>query len=243
MLVISLPGQAPNGQPPGAARFHHIHLNSRTPVWQADFYQRLFHPSTTRRVELWEAHGIESAGVYLLVSRGRAETHDESPSAIWHFGWGPTSLDESYRSHLLSEVEWDTPIASLTSRFHVHLRSAEPVAAADWYRAHLSGEKTVSRQREPIALGPPADWPIALVKFGEISLIIYRSPEGSGPRVSSRGQFVDHLAFSVPGLDQTLARLREARVRILEDVRPLGETAATMIEGPDAIALELIQGR
>jgi catechol 2,3-dioxygenase-like lactoylglutathione lyase family enzyme len=63
------------------------------------------------------------------------------------------------------------------------------------------------------------------------------------PLVPSRGQALDHVAFLVDGLDARLARLRRAGVTVLEGPYAFGATRAVMIEGPDRLAIELVERR
>jgi catechol 2,3-dioxygenase-like lactoylglutathione lyase family enzyme len=57
------------------------------------------------------------------------------------------------------------------------------------------------------------------------------------------GQALDHVAFVVDGLDARLARLRRAGVTVLEGPYAFGATRAAMIEGPDRLAIELVERR
>jgi catechol 2,3-dioxygenase-like lactoylglutathione lyase family enzyme len=66
---------------------------------------------------------------------------------------------------------------------------------------------------------------------------------GDQPLVPSRGQALDHVAFLVDGLDARLARLRRAGVTVLEGPYAFGATRAVMIEGPDRLAIELVERR
>jgi catechol 2,3-dioxygenase-like lactoylglutathione lyase family enzyme len=54
---------------------------------------------------------------------------------------------------------------------------------------------------------------------------------------------VDHIAVSVPDVAVALDRLRKAGVKVLEEPHPFGrgEKRAAMIEGPDSIAIELVE--
>ena len=61
--------------------------------------------------------------------------------------------------------------------------------------------------------------------------------------VRSRGQALDHVAFSVDDFDALLGRLRRANVAIIEAPHPFGDTRAFMIEDPDGLAIELVERR
>jgi predicted enzyme related to lactoylglutathione lyase len=61
--------------------------------------------------------------------------------------------------------------------------------------------------------------------------------------VPSRGQALDHVAFSVDDLDVMLRRLRRNGVRVLIEPYDFGDSRAAMIEGPDGLAIELVEER
>jgi len=75
--------------------------------------------------------------------------------------------------------------------------------------------------------------------FDDISISI--RPWPGGGLVSTRGHLVDHWALSVSDLAATVARLKGEGIRFLEEIRPWGNTRAAMIEGPDRIAIELVE--
>jgi catechol 2,3-dioxygenase-like lactoylglutathione lyase family enzyme len=154
---------------------------------------------------------------------------------------------------------------SPTAFNHVHLMSDAPLCAADWY------EKMLGLRRAPAKEPPPNDCrvpftprrapanqihePNARLYAGDILVFIYpnqrlaamteRAVDDAGPLASSRGRVLDHIAFSVPDVPGLLARLRGAGVSVLADVHDFGNTTleAAMIEGPDRIAIELVERR
>jgi len=52
---------------------------------------------------------------------------------------------------------------------------------------------------------------------------------------------VDHWALSVADLTPTVARLKSEGIKFLEEVHPWGSTRAAMIEGPDRVAIEIVE--
>jgi len=84
--------------------------------------------------------------------------------------------------------------------------------------------------------------PSAAVVFGDVALPCYMRQDDT-PLASSRGHLYDHIALSVRDLDAWIAKLREERVRFLEEPYRLGDTRAIMIEGPSREALELVEVR
>lgn len=161
--------------------------------------------------------------------------------------------------------------ATHPSLSHVHFFHEQPLCAANWYVQHLGmelppvrgadGVETPRKPAEPCeAKYGEATWP-ALEPIGTI-----RSPSASvryangtmswyprqcvgdrcgrpQPLTHSRGQVLDHVAFSVTDFDALYARLRHDGVTVLEAPHPFGTTRAFMIEDPDGLAIELIDGR
>ena len=54
---------------------------------------------------------------------------------------------------------------------------------------------------------------------------------------------VDHIGLSYPNLDPVIAHLKATGVRILEGPYKLADTRAVLIEDPDGLAFELIEGK
>ena len=75
--------------------------------------------------------------------------------------------------------------------------------------------------------------------FDDISISI--RPWPGGGLVSTRGKLVDHWALSTANLDTTVARRKSESVTFLEEIHPWGSSRAAMIEGPDRIAIELVE--
>lgn len=153
---------------------------------------------------------------------------------------------------------------------HVHFFHENPRCAANWYVEHLGftlppvrdRETGETREREPWdpCEGEFAEptWPSlepigtirgpnASVRYDGGSISFYpRQCHGDRcgapePLHRSRGQVLDHVAFTVHGLDAMVERLREAGVTILEEPYPFENTHAVMIEDLDGLAIELIE--
>jgi hypothetical protein len=218
---------------PGELTFHHLHLND---AGLRDFYLRLFDPALTSQTPVAGYPALRSGPMLLLfgqppgpTGRGGASAASPAPTtpvtpgetAVWHFGWGPVSLGESYLQHAAHEVRWEPPLPA--GQLHLHLLSRSPAAAADWYHETLGARVEVLASARDLRRAPAAQpeqrIAEAIVYFGDFALVIYRTGQ---TLVSTRGQRVDHVAFGAAG-----ARL--------------GESPATIIEGPDKIAIELIR--
>lgn len=134
---------------------------------------------------------------------------------------------------------------------HVHLYSDAPLCAAEWYQKHLGAVSRASAQRSgpcEVPFAAPSEplgvirSPATTVRIGEINLIIYPR-QRPGPLVSTRGHVVDHIAVSYPDVAAALERLRKSGVKVIEELHPFGNSnaRAAMIEGPDSIAIELVE--
>jgi hypothetical protein len=136
--------------------------------------------------------------------------------------------------------------------YHEH-----PRCAMQWYAAHLGatipsrgGKPPEAATGECRQLYAPPTWPSFAktgfvrepsggVTFDDISISI--RPWPGGGLVSTRGHIVDHWALSVSDLTATVARLKREGVKVLEEIHPWGSFRAAMIEGPDRIAIELVE--
>ena len=152
---------------------------------------------------------------------------------------------------------------------HVHFFHEQPQCAANWYVTHLGMELPPVRNADggttPRAPYAPCEaelgetgWP-SLERIGTIRVPNASVRHGNGtlsfypnqcdaarcgrptPLVPSRGQALDHVAFTVAGLDAWYDRLRRAGVTILEAPYAFGDTRAFMIQDLDGLAIELIE--
>jgi hypothetical protein len=150
--------------------------------------------------------------------------------------------------------------AGQVERFnHIHMYHEHPLCAMQWYVSHLGatlppgpggtpGAPPSGDCKQPYA---PPTWPSffkfpgfvrdpsGAVFFDDISISI--RPWPGGGLVSTRGHLVDHWALSVADLSTTVARLKGEGIKFLEEIHPWGNTRAAMIEGPDRVAIELVE--
>jgi catechol 2,3-dioxygenase-like lactoylglutathione lyase family enzyme len=152
---------------------------------------------------------------------------------------------------------------------HVHFFREAPLCTANWYVEQLGmtlpplrdadGRETARPPWDPCdgergEAGWPSLEPIGTirqpsgsVRFGNGTMSWYPRQcttarcGSDAPLARSRGQALDHVAFTVHGLDAWYARLRGAGITILEEPYPFGDTRAFMIEDPDGLAVELIE--
>ncbi len=256
---------------PAPIGFHHVHLNSTNPPAAIDFYTKTFDVTKKASLAGWES--VQSEKMHLLFNQVSKPPIASLDSAIWHFGWGSTAMESDYQKHLANGITFATPLTRLNANLlfaylkapdnalveintantraflHVHLVSAAPLCAADWYIKHLGATSRAQRTGAcEVPFAAPSEplgvirSPATTIRFGEVSLIIYprQRPEAL---VSSRGHVVDHIALSVPNLNATLERLRKEGVKILEEPHRFGKSQmrAALIEGPDMVAIELVE--
>jgi catechol 2,3-dioxygenase-like lactoylglutathione lyase family enzyme len=257
----------------GATTFHHVHLNSTDPSKAIDFYTRTFDVTKKTRMAGFDgiqsekiyllfnqapsppSASLDSAiwhfGWGSTAMEADYQKHLDNGVAfhtpITRLGSGLLFAYMKAPDGALVEIN-----TSQTRAFiHVHLYSDAPLCAAEWYVKHLGAASRGQRSGPcEVPFAAPSEplgvirSPAATVRFGEISLIIYPR-QRPGPLVNSRGHVVDHIALGVPDLSGALDRLRKAGVKVLEEPHQFGDSKsrAAMIEGPDAIAIELIEMR
>ena len=153
---------------------------------------------------------------------------------------------------------------------HVHFLHEQPWCAANWYIEHL-GMRPPSRRNPAtnelveieipspceVEVGSPSfpslepqgtlRAPRSTVRYGNGTMSAYTRQCRFGrcgedqPLVSSKGQVLEHVGFSIPDLDIHVERLRSEGVRIVQEIHPFGETRAAMIAGPDGLLLHLVE--
>jgi catechol 2,3-dioxygenase-like lactoylglutathione lyase family enzyme len=255
-----------------SVRFHHVHLNSTDPAKAQDFYTRTFDVTRKTAVAGIPAVQSENIYLLFdrvtkppLIAPDSALWHFGWGSTAMEsdyqkhlangvaFATPLTRLNANLQFAYMRApdgalVEINT--AATRAFIHAHLYSAAPLCAAEWYVKHLGATTRAQPRPEGCAVpfAAPSEplgvirAPATTVRFGDISLILYPQQRPAA-LASSRGHTLDHLGFVVNELDATLARLREAGVKVLEAPHPFGQSGAraALIEGPDAIALELIE--
>lgn len=137
---------------------------------------------------------------------------------------------------------------------HIHMFSADPIAAGQWYMKYFGATGRVSASREPriyrdVQIGPSA----SLMK-DNVNIIIYPVEytkkaypdhwKGKTELESTKGHVVDHIGFSVDNLAETLEKMRKDGIKVTDEIRSVanGKVKFAFIEGPDKIRIELIEG-
>lgn len=135
---------------------------------------------------------------------------------------------------------------------HLHLFSADPIAAGHWYMKYFGARGRVSASREPRIYRGVQIGPSASLMSDNVNIIIYPVEytkkvyaaqwKGKTELESTRGKAVDHIGFSFAKLDDALAKLRQDGVKVTMAPRTAGKLRVAFIEGPDKIRIELIEG-
>lgn len=134
---------------------------------------------------------------------------------------------------------------------HMHLLSADPVAAAEWYEKHL-GIPARKNPKERIYEGFPVG-PSASLQADNVNIIFF--PMGYAKKQwpdlwkdrsgfeTTKGRAIDHVGFSVDNLQETVDRLRAEGVKVTAEPRAIGKVKFAFVEGPDKMSIELVEGQ
>ena len=277
MALASMSPAAAQTPDPPSAGFHHVHLNVVDPDRSAAFYTGAFEKTRRTKVAGWDA--VRSENIFLLFNKVEARAPAEWTTGIWHFGWNSVDVIADHRrlaaqgipffrvpppsGHMWAPDGNDVEIApgsprsggsALDAFNHVHLMSAAPLCAGEWYQEMLGLAHVASRPAEPVEdcnvpFGPrrdPGDQihePSVRLLMDDIVLFIYPDQTPERRPVTSRGHLLDHFAVTYPDVPAALARLEARGVTVLEGVHKFGDSdrRAAMIEGPDAVAIELVE--
>ena len=117
---------------------------------------------------------------------------------------------------------------------HVHLRTPDPEAAAQWYEKMLGAEVIRSTQQGQ----PRID-----LKIGGANVFLapVKAGDGVNPPPTTPYQGLDHFGLSVTGIDAIAADLKAKGVKFTREpttVRP--GTRVCFIEGPQGVSIELL---
>jgi catechol 2,3-dioxygenase-like lactoylglutathione lyase family enzyme len=262
------------------AHWHHVHINATDPTASVAFYTATFDCEKARyrgRADAvwaqkswllfdevkqappsgilspiwhigWGAEDMRETYHTLAASGTRFETPLTDISAL--AGRPPDSFFFAYvdgPDHELIELN----TANHHHFGHLHLLSADPVAAGEWYARHLGIPLRAKQTGKRVYEGFPVA-PASFLQADNVSIIIYPVecarvawPKNWSDRKdfeSSRGRAIDHVAFSVDDLAGTVARLRNEGVKVLEPPHEVMGVKSVLIEGPDHIAIELVEG-
>jgi len=271
------------GQMP-PAHFHHIHLNTTNPVSAINFYTSKFDCEKAKFAGEWD--GVWAQKAWILFSETKMPPPSPITSAIWHFGWGAEDMKAEYQKQLESGTKFDTPITDIsdlasspgfyyayvdgpdhalielnTARHHhlghVHLLSADPIAAGEWYVKYLGATRRGSGtpSREPHFYKGYQVAPGMSLMSDNINIIIFPMEfarkayaeqwNGRTAFDPTEGRVVDHIGFSFDNLSDALEKLRKDGVKVTQEIETAfhGKVKYAFIEGPDRVRIELVEGQ
>jgi lactoylglutathione lyase len=118
---------------------------------------------------------------------------------------------------------------------HIHLRSPDPEATAQWYERVLGAEVIRTMQQGQ----PRID-----LKLGGANIFIaaVKSGDGVNPPPATPHQGLDHFGLLVNGIDAIAAELKAKGVEFTREpttVRP--GTRVCFIRGPEGVSIELLE--
>ncbi|MGH9839518.1 MAG: VOC family protein [Blastocatellia bacterium] len=139
---------------------------------------------------------------------------------------------------------------------HLHLFSADPVAAGEWYMKYFGAKRRSTRppSREPRFYRGHQIGPSMSLQIDNVNLIIYPVEytkkaypdhwKGKTEIESTKGRVVDHISFSFENLADALEKLRKDGVKVTEETQSLagGKVKYAFIEGPDKMRIDLTEG-
>ncbi len=139
---------------------------------------------------------------------------------------------------------------------HLHLFSADPVAAAEWYQKYLGAKRGSTRplSREPRFYRDVQIGPSASLMLDNVNIIIFPVEytkkaypdhwKGKTELESTKGHVTDHIGVSVDNLSEALEKMRKDGVKVTDEIRSLagGKIKFAFIEGPDKIRIEVVEG-
>lgn len=139
---------------------------------------------------------------------------------------------------------------------HLHLFSADPVSAGEWYMKYFGAKgrdpRTASRtprMYRDVQIGPSMS-----LMMDNVNIIIFpveytkkayaEQWKGRTELESTKGHVVDHIGFSVDNLADAIEQLRKAGVKVTDEPRSVlnGKIKFAFVEGPDKMRIEVVEG-
>ncbi len=247
--------------------FHHVHLNSTDPAAAIAFYTAHFECEKAQ----YDGHDAVRAGkAWLLFNKVDQPPPSDVISAIWHIGWGAEDMKATYQKQLDMGTQFQTPITDISGLAmrpgfyyayvdgpdhalielntaphhhfgHLHMFSADPIAAGEFYMKNFGLKGGSSKSREPRFYKGFQVGPSASLMADDINIIIFPMDharqtfpdiwKGRNEFAPSAGRVIDHIAFSVPNLAEAVDRLRANGVKV----------KGNFVEGPDGVTIELLE--
>ena len=251
------------------AHFHHLHLNSTDPAAAIQFYTTRFE---CEKASYKGVDAVKAGKAWLLFNRTDAAPPSALVAALWHFGWGAEDMKTTYQKQLDLGTKFHTPITDISDLAmrpgfyyayvdgpdhalielntanhhhfgHLHLFSADPIAAGEFYIKNFGAVNRSGRapSREPRYYKGFQVGPGMSLMMDEVNIIIFPKEharqsypdawKGREDFAPTKGRVVDHVAFSVPNLSDAVERLRKNGITVHDH----------FVDGPDGVLIELVE--
>ena len=265
------------------AHFHHLHLNATDPKADIEFYTTKFDAEKASFKGLTDAVWAQKSWILFnkvaaappseVVStiwhfgwgaEDMKATYQKQLDSGTKFATpltdisdigGGTEMGRFFYAYVLGPdgalIELNT--ANHHHFGHIHLLSANPVAAGEWYAKHFGVKPRSSAQvhmYRDVQIGPSSSF-----MMDNVSVIIYPMEYAISSHMpgwenrktfeSTKGRVVDHIGISVENLDDAMTRLRKEGVTVTDEPKSIagGKVKYAFIEGPDKLRIEIIEGR
>lgn len=270
------------------ARWHHMHFNTTDPESAIAYYTKFFNAKPARFADLMDAVWTQRSWLLFTKVKDKPSTAHDTAIWHVGWG-APNPHAEFKRQNELGNqfhlplTDISTGLGGPPGRFyymyvespdgtwielntartdhfgHIHLFSADPIAAGDWYIKFFGVKgRALSTPHAPprkprmsltgIQVGPSSS-----LHFDNVNIIIY--PVQYSQKVyaadwepeqteldTTRGNVNDHIGVSVSNLEAALRVFREHGVKVTQEANEVpGKYKYAFIEGPDRIAIELIE--
>lgn len=137
---------------------------------------------------------------------------------------------------------------------HLHLFSADPIAAGEWYIKYFGAKGRIPTSRTPRIYRGFQIGPSVSLTVDNVNIIIFPAeylkaadPARWKDKVeleSTKGHVVDHIGFSFDNLTEALEKMRKDGVKVTDEIKSIanGKIKYAFVEGPDKIRIELVEG-
>ena len=117
---------------------------------------------------------------------------------------------------------------------HIHLRSRDAVAAANFY-VGIFGAREIRRDGSPSVSRVTID-------LGGLTLFIEQAPEGTTPPLVPPHLGIEHIGLAVEDIEAAYDHVRQHQIDIISGINDVNPNLRTIfIKGPDAVTIELLQ--
>jgi catechol 2,3-dioxygenase-like lactoylglutathione lyase family enzyme len=117
---------------------------------------------------------------------------------------------------------------------HVHLRSLDPAAAAQFY-AHMFGAKIIGEMETPTAFR-------VTLNLGGLTVFIDRVPAGTHGPLPPPALGVEHIGLVVPDLEEAVRELEAKGAEFtLRPTSPRPGTKIAFLRAPDGAQIEILE--